>query len=64
MELIFWLFGQALAAFFSLPPPLQVGLLVAFGWLVSYRRGWNSAVEAAYRADIAKAEDTRRARRW
>jgi hypothetical protein len=63
MELIAYTAGLILSVFLSLPPPLQVGLLVAAGWLWSYKRGWNAAVDAVWVADITKANEQRQARR-
>jgi hypothetical protein len=63
MELIAYLIGLFVSAFLSLPPPLQAAVVSTSLLLWVYRKGWNDSVDAAYLADIQKANDTRRARR-
>lgn len=62
MELLAYLIGLAFSLFFSLPVSLQVGVLVAIGWMWRYRQGWNNAVNADYGDDMAKARARRNAR--
>lgn len=63
MELIAYFVGLLVSLFFSLPPPIQAGVLTSLAGMWIYRRGWNNAIDAVWTADITKANETRRARR-
>ncbi len=60
MELAAYLIGLALSLFLSLPPPLQVGVLVAMGWMWTYNKGWNDSLRLARDNAIRNAEEAYR----
>lgn len=57
MELAAYILGLLLSAFLSLPPPLQVAVLVALGWSWTYKRGWNGALALGRDAAIRQAKE-------